>query len=151
MKTRIAALQMVSAPELAVNLEAARRLIAAAAAAGARLVALPENFYLIGRHETDKVSLREPDGRGPIQDFLSRSAREHRVWIVAGTVPISGSDDEHIRGACLVYDDQGKRLTDTTLIGRCVQATRRMLTSPRICPRSCRRCSSQRIAPTTRG
>jgi len=110
LKTRIAALQMVSAAELAPNLEAAARLIAAAGAAGAKLVALPENFYCIGRHETDKVKLREADGRGPIQDFLSRTARELSLWIVAGTVPIMGSDDQHIRGACLVYDDKGKRV-----------------------------------------
>src|SRR5207302_303993 len=74
-KTRVAALQMVSAPEVAPNLEAAGRLIAAAAAAGARLVALPENFYLIGRQDTDKLRAREPDGAGPIQDFLARTAR----------------------------------------------------------------------------
>ena len=54
-RTRFAAIQMVSAPEVAASLEAAGRLIAEAAAAGARLVALPENFYLIGRHEADKV------------------------------------------------------------------------------------------------
>ena len=48
-RTRVAALQMVSTPEVMPNLESADRLIAAAAAAGARLVALPENFYLIGR------------------------------------------------------------------------------------------------------
>src|SRR5712692_2874877 len=101
---------MVSAPEVAPNLDAAGRLIAAAAAAGARLVALPENFYLIGRHETDKVHAREPDGKGPIQDFLSRSAREHQVWVVAGTVPIAASDEQHIRGACLVYDSDGRRV-----------------------------------------
>jgi deaminated glutathione amidase len=45
LRSKIAAIQMVSAPELAPNLEAAGRLIAAAAAAGAKLVALPENFY----------------------------------------------------------------------------------------------------------
>ncbi len=110
MKTRVAALQMISAPELAPNLEAAARLGAAAAAAGAKLVALPENFYCIGRHETDKVKLREPDGRGPIQDFLSRVARSHGVWLVAGTVPIAGADEKHVRGACLVYDEAGKRI-----------------------------------------
>lgn len=110
MKTRVAAIQMVSAPEVAPNLQAAERLISAAAAAGARLVALPENFYLIGRHEGDKVKAREPDGRGPIQDFLSRVARSQKVWIIAGTVPLSGADDQHIRGACLVYDSEGRRV-----------------------------------------
>ena len=110
MTTRLAAVQMVSAPEVAMNLEAAGRLVAAAADAGARLVALPENFYIIGRHETDKVKVREADGAGPIQDFLARAARAHRVWIVGGTVPISCDDPARIRSACLVYDDTGKRV-----------------------------------------
>ena len=109
-RTRVAAVQMVSGPEVGPNLEAAERLIAAAAAAGARLVALPENFYIIGRHETDKVKAREPDGRGPIQDFLAEVSRKHHLWVVAGTVPIAGSDEAHIRGACLVYDSEGKRV-----------------------------------------
>ena len=109
-KQRVAAVQMVSAPELAPNLDAAARLIAAAASAGARLVALPENFYCIGRHETDKVQLAERDGRGPIQDFLSRSAREHGVWLVAGTAPIAASEPGRVRGACLVYNASGERV-----------------------------------------
>ncbi|MFN2645218.1 MAG: carbon-nitrogen hydrolase family protein [Burkholderiales bacterium] len=101
---------MVSAPELGPNLEAAGRLIAAAALAGARLVALPENFYCIGRHESDKVALAEPEGRGPIQDFLSGAAREHRIWLVGGTAPIACTDRSRIRSACLVYDESGRRV-----------------------------------------
>ena len=99
---RIAAIQMVSGPEVAANLAAAGRLVAEAARAGARLAALPENFYLIGRHEGDKVAVREADGRGPVQDFLSFTAKENRIWIVGGTAPISTEDDKRIRGACLV-------------------------------------------------
>jgi len=108
--TRMAAVQMVSAPEVSANLEAAARLIASAAAAGARFVALPENFYIIGRHEGDKVKAREVDGRGPIQQFLSEAAKQHRLWILAGTVPISSEDENRIRSACLVYDDKGRRV-----------------------------------------
>jgi len=109
-KTRVAALQMVSAPELGANLDTAGRLIAEAAGAGARLAALPENFYCIGRHESDKVALAEPDGHGPIQDFLARSAREHRIWLVGGTAPIATADRSRIRSACLVFDDSGRRV-----------------------------------------
>ena len=109
-RTRIAAIQMVSGPEVAPNLAAAERLIAAAAAAGAKLAALPENFYLIGRHEADKVAVREPDGKGPVQEFLSSAAKKHRLWIVGGTAPISTDDDQRIRSACLVYDDAGRRI-----------------------------------------
>ena len=108
--SRVAALQMVSTPEVMANLGSADRLIAAAAAAGARLVALPENFYLIGRHEADKVRVREPEGEGPIQGFLAAAARRHRVWIVGGTAPISCADPGRIRSACLVFDDSGRRV-----------------------------------------
>jgi nitrilase len=109
-RARIAAIQMVSGPEVGPNLAAAERLVAAAAAAGARLAALPENFYLIGRHEGDKVALRETDGAGPVQDFLSSTARKNGLWIIGGTAPISTDDEKRIRGACLVYDDAGKRV-----------------------------------------
>jgi deaminated glutathione amidase len=109
-KFRIAAVQMVSASEVAPNLEAAARLIAAAATAGAQLVALPENFYIIGRHEGDKVKVREKEGAGPIQDFLSSASRKHKVWLVGGTVPIESKEPSLIRSACLVYDGAGERV-----------------------------------------
>jgi predicted amidohydrolase len=107
---RIAAVQMVSGPEVAENLEAAGRLAAAAAAAGAKLVALPENFYIIGRHEGDKVRARERDGDGPIQDFLRETAQKHSIWLLGGTVPIETKDESRIRSASLLYDDTGRRV-----------------------------------------
>lgn len=110
MKTRMAAIQMVSGPEVGPNLEAAGRLVAAAAAAGAKLVALPENFYLIGRHETDKVRAREEEGAGVIQDFLARTARKNKLWIVGGTTPLACPQEGKIRSACLVYDETGTRV-----------------------------------------
>ena len=81
---RAAAIQMVSEPEVAPNLAAAERLIGEAARAGARLVALPEYFCLLGRHETDKVRLGEREFDGPIQAFLADAARRHGVWLVGG-------------------------------------------------------------------
>jgi predicted amidohydrolase len=107
---RIAAVQMVSAPEVQPNLEAAGRLVEAAARAGAKLVALPENFYIIGRHEGDKVRVKEKDGSGPIQDFLSRAAKTHGIWLLGGTVPIESDDQGKIRSASLLYDDAGRRV-----------------------------------------
>ncbi len=108
--TRIAALQMVSGPEVGANLEAAGHLVAAAAAAGAKLVALPENFYIIGLHEGDKVKVREADGAGPIQAFLAETAKKHAVWLLGGTVPLVSSSEARIRSAALLYDDTGRRV-----------------------------------------
>lgn len=110
MKLRVAALQMVSAPEVAPNLASAERLIAEAAAAGAKLVALPEYFCILGRHENDKVAAREAEGKGPIQEFLADAARRHRVWLVGGTVPIACPDPGRVRNSCLVFDDAGRRV-----------------------------------------
>jgi predicted amidohydrolase len=107
---KFAAVQMVSSDSLAANLDAAGRLISEAAAAGAQLVALPENFYLISLDEHAKVALREPEGGGAVQRFLADAARRNRVWIIGGTAPLACDDPARIRSACLVYDDAGRRV-----------------------------------------
>lgn len=112
---RVAAIQMVSAPDVGSNLEAAGRLIAMAAAQGAQLVALPEYFCILGRHETDKVKVREkdagePGGGGPIQDFLAEAARRNKVWLVGGTLPVESDDPSRVRSACTVFDAAGRRV-----------------------------------------
>jgi deaminated glutathione amidase len=107
----MAALQMVSGPEVAGNLAAAADLIAQAAAGGAQLAVLPENFALMGRREDDKVSVREMEGEGPIQAFLAEQAARHRLWLVGGTIPLrTAGDDRRVRAACLLFDDRGRRV-----------------------------------------
>jgi nitrilase len=92
------------------NLTEARRLIAMAAQAGAKLVVLPENFAIMGMKEQDKVKIREPDGRGPIQDFLAEQAARNRLWLVGGTIPLAAEAPDKVRAACLVYDARGERV-----------------------------------------
>lgn len=107
--TRIAAVQMVSGPDVAANLARASELIARAAGEGAALVALPEYFCLMGLSDTDKVRVREPDGDGPIQAFLAEAAARHRVWLVGGTVPLAAPQPERVFNACLVHGPDGAR------------------------------------------
>ena len=73
----MAALQMVSGPQIAENLAVAADLLAQAAAAGARLAVLPENFALMGQREADKLAVKEREGEGLLQDFLSAQAARH--------------------------------------------------------------------------
>ena len=70
---KIAALQMVSTPNVDQNCAAAQRLIAQAARDGAELVALPEYFCLMGRSERDKLAIAEAPGDGPIQRLLAQA------------------------------------------------------------------------------
>jgi nitrilase len=107
---RVAAIQMASGPNVLANLQEASRLIELAAATGARLIALPEYFCLMGMRDTDKVKAREKDGSGPVQDFLAAEAKRHKAWIVGGTVPLECADAGRVRNACLVYDGEGKRV-----------------------------------------
>ncbi len=107
---RLAAVQMVSGAEVAANLAAAARLVEAAAGRGARLVVLPENFALMGEHEEDKLAHAEPDGDGPLQAFLAETAARHGVWLVGGTLPMATDNPGRVRAACLLYDDQGRRV-----------------------------------------
>lgn len=109
-RVRVAALQMVSGPEVGDNLRQAAELLAEAAAAGAALAVLPENFALMGLHERDKLAVAEIDGAGPIQAFLAEQARSHGIWLVGGTIPLRGNDPERVRGACPVYGPDGARI-----------------------------------------
>ena len=107
---KIAAIQMVSTPSVERNLEAARRLIAQAAAAGAQLVALPEYFCLMGRNDRDKLAVAEPPGTGPIQTALAQAAREHGVWLIGGTLPLVSADPDRVLNSNCVYGPDGQRV-----------------------------------------
>ncbi len=105
---KIAAIQMVSGPDVAQNLRDAERLVSEATARGAQLVALPEYFPLISGVETDKLRAREKEGEGPLQDFLRETAARHKVWLVGGSIPLEASVPDKVRNACLVFDDAGR-------------------------------------------
>ncbi len=104
---QVAALQMVSGASVPANLEMARQLLGRAAAQGAELAVLPEHFCLMGFKDTDKLAIQEVPGQGPIQDFLARCAREFKLWIVGGTVPLGAIDSRHVHNSSLVYAPTG--------------------------------------------
>ncbi|HEY4881919.1 MAG TPA: carbon-nitrogen hydrolase family protein [Steroidobacteraceae bacterium] len=106
---KVAALQMTSAADVALNLAVAARLLSEARAAGARVAVLPENFSFMGVRDVDKRAIAEPDGDGPVQNFLSQQARELGLWIVGGTTPIAQQPGGRVAAACLVYGDDGRR------------------------------------------
>ena len=108
-RTRIAAVQMISGPQVGPNLATAARLIAEAAAAGAQLVALPEYFPLIGAADADRLAAREREGDGPIQSFLAEAARRHGIWLVGGSLPLFADDPAKLRNTCFVFDPAGRQ------------------------------------------
>ena len=107
---KVAAIQTVSGAEVAQNLTACAALIDEAVQAGARLIGLPEYFGIIGLRDRDKVAVREKAGDGPIQQFLSETARRHKVWLVGGSVPLECDSPDKVWNSSLVYDDAGRQV-----------------------------------------
>ncbi|HYB51301.1 MAG TPA: carbon-nitrogen hydrolase family protein [Burkholderiaceae bacterium] len=109
-RIRVAAVQMVSTASVESNLRVAGELIAEAVHQGAQFVVLPEYFCLMGMRDSDKVSLREAYGRGPIQSFLAEQAARRRIWLVGGTLPLSTDDPDRVFNSVLVHDPTGRRV-----------------------------------------
>ncbi|WP_278447346.1 carbon-nitrogen hydrolase family protein [Stutzerimonas kunmingensis] len=108
----LAVIQMASQADVMLNLARARELLEQAAEAGARLAVLPENFAAMGRSDLPQLGRAEAAGDGSILPWLKQVARDLRLWIVAGTLPLPPDDDPQGKpNACsLLFDDQGQRV-----------------------------------------
>ncbi|MEL4177580.1 carbon-nitrogen hydrolase family protein [Roseateles sp. PN1] len=107
---KVAAIQMVSTPDVAHNLARARHWLQAAAAQGAQLAALPEYFCLMGLQDSDKLGIAETfqDAAAPIQAMLSQTAAELGLWLIGGTLPVHAATPARVRNASCVYAPDGK-------------------------------------------
>jgi predicted amidohydrolase len=101
---------MNSGPDVSGNLGVAGDLLSQAAAAGAVLAVLPENFAIMGAKEADRLAVAETPGAGPIQDAMAELARKLSMWIVAGTMPLRAHDARKVAPASIVFDAQGKQV-----------------------------------------
>jgi len=113
-RLRVAAAQMTSTEDVKANLAAASRLVHRAAAAGARLVALPENFAFLGADRDHRLAIAEPlreDG-GPILAAMRTLAREAAVHLLLGGFPERSEHPGHIYNtAVLLAPDGGMAAT----------------------------------------
>ncbi|MBX3608420.1 MAG: carbon-nitrogen hydrolase family protein [Hydrogenophaga sp.] len=108
---KVAAIQMVSGISLDANLSEALRLLRLAAAGGAELAVLPEYFCFMGMKDEDKLVIAETEGLGMVQDFLSDAARDLKLCVVGGTLPMATEDPGHAANASLAFDAKGQRIS----------------------------------------
>src|SRR5690554_7152525 len=110
--TQVAAIQMVSSHDVAANLDEAGRLLAEAAGQGAKVAVLPENFAVLATAKMRGCGEQEAGPEPVIRRFLADQARQNKLWIVGGSLPLANRPDgsdipDRVRASCLVYDDQG--------------------------------------------
>lgn len=108
----LAVIQMVSQADVLGNLAQARLLLEQAAAGGARLAVLPENFAAMGRRDLAQLGRAEALGEGPILPWLTQTARDLGLWIVAGTLPLppDGQPEAKAHACSLLVDNAGQRV-----------------------------------------
>lgn len=106
----LSVIQMVSQDDVLANLQQARKLLESAAEQGASLAVLPENFAAMGRRDYRQIGRDEAMGRGPILPWLKLAARDLKLWIVAGTIPLpaAGHPDAKPNACSLLIDADGE-------------------------------------------
>jgi len=107
---KVAAIQMASGPNVNANLLEAKRLIEQAVNSGAGLVILPENFAQMSVKESDKLKIQEQPGDGILQGFLSDQAKQNKIWLIGGTIPLATGNPEKVFSSSLLFDDQGNQV-----------------------------------------
>lgn len=106
----LAVVQMCSGADLESNWQQAEAGLRQAAAKGAQLAVLPENFAIFDAAQYRSVATRLPE----LLQRLGKLARELDLWIVAGTLPSatrpdgSAIADGRVRTACHVLDSDGE-------------------------------------------
>jgi predicted amidohydrolase len=105
-----AVVQLTSGSDLARNLARAGELIGAAARAGARLVALPENFPYLGAEGGGPNPHAEAAPGGPILRFLAEQAATHRITLAGGTFPEQIAGDTRVFNTAPLFSPAGELL-----------------------------------------
>jgi predicted amidohydrolase len=122
----VAAVQMRSTDDRERNLDTADKLAAEAAAAGARVIAFPENVADVraeGRARPPAEALTGPTARR-----FSAMARRHRAWILAGTIGLRVPRGSKRANASILFTPEGRiaavyrkvHLFDVTIPNRAV-------------------------------
>ncbi len=101
---RLGLIQMTSSADVNENVTYIEQQTALLAKQGAQWVITPENAVVLG-NRVDYHNNAEPLGDGPIQQRISRLAREQKVWILIGSMPIARGAD--VMTTSVLFNPQG--------------------------------------------
>ncbi|MEE3329624.1 MAG: carbon-nitrogen hydrolase family protein [Myxococcota bacterium] len=102
---RVGVVQMCSTDDLPRNLALAEAGIAQAVADGADFIALPEAFPFLRREgqPIPNVAAVEAAARGALESW----AREHRCWLLGGSIPETIDGSARVYNTTLLFDPSG--------------------------------------------
>lgn len=104
-QVQLTALQMSSRPDPQDNLAIVAKLLEQLPAARPQLVVLPEAFSCFGAGDRAQLAMAETYKHGEVQKQLAALAKEHNVYLVGGTLPVTAG--ERFSAASILFGPDG--------------------------------------------
>jgi len=104
----IVAIQMNSSPLVADNLLFVEQQLQQLPPQRPCLVVLPECFACFGGGDKLMLDVAEDLDHGPIQLRLKQLAKQHDIWLVAGSLPLLCSKADKFSASCLLINAHGE-------------------------------------------
>jgi predicted amidohydrolase len=106
---QVAVVQLGSQDDVATNLARVKHWVREAAAVGAQLVTLPENFAFMGEEARKRELAERVDGSfpGPIVAALAEAAIANDVWVLGGGMPEKSDDPARPYNTSVLVDPKG--------------------------------------------
>jgi predicted amidohydrolase len=113
---RIACLQLNTGEDKAANVAQALELVERAAAAGARLIALPETWTYKGRRAGLAAAAEPPDG--PSNSLLAGLARRTGTYVLAGSLYAPLGESGRFVNVSVLFDPAGEPIAEYRKVHR---------------------------------
>jgi predicted amidohydrolase len=104
---QVACVQLNAKPDLAANLDAAEHWIRQAHAAGAELIATPENTSGMYQGEAALIAAAFPEDEHPAVGRFASLAHDTGAWLLAGSITVR-LDDGKLANRSLLFDPSGE-------------------------------------------
>lgn len=108
----LVAVQMTSTPDWQENINFIEQQLVSINKTVPSLVLLPECCACFGTRDGYLLSISETRGDGPIQAALRDMAIRHNVYLITGSIPLKGDDEQHFTASSLLLSPEGETLAE---------------------------------------
>lgn len=110
LQAKLAAVQITTGPDVEKNLAAIEIQIESAVKDGANIIALPEVFACYDSQKYLALGQQELQATGNLRSRMSSWAKDYKVYLIGGTIPVLEPKESKVYPRCYFYNDQGEEL-----------------------------------------
>jgi len=110
LNAKLAAVQITTGPDVEKNLAAIEQQIEKSARQGANIIALPEVFACYDSQKYLALGQQEMSPSGNLRSRMSSWAKDYKVYLIGGTIPVLEPKESKVYPRCYFYNDQGEEL-----------------------------------------